>query len=452
MKLKLVVASMSILGLISCPVLAAHHAKNKHHHKMMKHKVHQVATQDYKDMGVMKDEVVCTISQTTMLMTAMTQNLGRSIPNPCMSADWFKRIQMSGGINVDVGKWGNRNMAYMGENYQRLSLNDVYINIAADVNEWTKAFASISYGNPSTNADNAAGAGNDPGEYSAAYANNIQGTAVNNVQVEQALITISNFDVSPIFLQVGKGFQDFSRYQIHPITRSMTQVMSETLATSIELGFVVPMGLHGDVYVFDDPTGKIGKTARTTNYGAALGYDQISDQLGFDLGVGYLYNLYGVNDIAYAVNNFTGNAGYNNRVSGIAAYADVNSGPFWLSGRYTTAIQRFNILDLPKNGAAASTTGAKPWTAGGEVGYGFMDLFGMGYGKKQNIYLGYQASREAAGLDLPKSRWQLGYNVDIWPHTNFGIQWDHDQNYSAANGGNNNSTNLVSLRAAVQFG
>ena len=41
MNLKLVVASMSILGLVSCPVFAATHAKKKHHkkhhHHMVKH-------------------------------------------------------------------------------------------------------------------------------------------------------------------------------------------------------------------------------------------------------------------------------------------------------------------------------------------------------------------------------------------------------------------------------
>jgi len=458
MKLKLVVASMSALAIVSCPVLAAHHAKSKHHHKMMKHTVHhEVVTQDYKDMGVMKDEAVCSISQNTMLMTEMNQNVGRSVPNPCMSADWFKRIQVAGGMNIDGGKWGNRNMGYQGENYRRIGLNDVYLNVAADVNEWTKAFVSVSFGTPTTLADNnGLGYGRtvDAGEYSAAYSNNIQSSISNRVEMEQAYITISNFDVSPFFVQLGKSFQDFGRYEIHPVTRSMTQVMSETLNTSAKLGFIIPMGLHGDVYVFDNASGKVGQASPTTNYGVSLGYDQVNDQLGFDLGVGYLYNLYGVNDIAYSVNNFTNNGNYNNRVGGLALYADVNSGPFTVSGRYTTALQRFNILDLPRyaHGTTTSTTGAKPWTAGIKAGYSFNDMFGMGYSRKQNVFVGYEASGEAAGLNLPNSRWSVGYNVDVLKNTNLGIQWDHDIAYSTAKGGTGSNSNLVSLRAAVQFG
>ncbi len=50
----------------------------------------------------------------------------------------------------------------------------------------------------------------------------------------------------------------------------------------------------------------------------------------------------------------------------------------------------------------------KPWAAGLQAGYGF-DV----WGKSQNVYLGYQASRETAGLNLPKNRWLAGYGIDI---------------------------------------
>src|SRR5476651_2316299 len=98
MNLKLVVASMSVLGLVTCPAFAAHHSKHK-----MKHKV--AAHRDYKDMGSLpvQAEPVCIISQNTVIMDGMTQSYGRSMPNPC-NPGWYNRIQMSGGVNVDLGK------------------------------------------------------------------------------------------------------------------------------------------------------------------------------------------------------------------------------------------------------------------------------------------------------------------------------------------------------------
>jgi hypothetical protein len=463
MNLKLVVASMSVLGLVSCPVLAAKHKHKTKHHAMT------ASAPDYKDMGSLpvapaKDSI-CTIPQSTVMMTEMSQNVGRALPNPCMP-DWFKRISLSGGVNVDLGKFGNRNTNYMGENYQRFSLNDIYMNLSADVNDWTHAFASLSY-NTATINQNPSQFNTQFGnaEYDAAYSNNVNGGANAAVQVEQAYATFANFDSSPFFLQVGKSFQDFSRYEIHPITESLTQVMSETLATSLKGGFLYN-GFTGSLYGFDDPIRKIGNSQNSTNYGVSLGYDQNGSDFGWDVGAGYLYNIIGANGVAYNVVNFTGTNVYNSRVGAVALYGDLNSGPFTFAARYTSAVQRFNVNDLTENGfadlaagsaaigsgtaitPAASASGAKPWAAGVQAGYNF-----DAWGKNQNIYLGYQASREAAGLNLPKSRWLAGYDVAMFgENTSLGIEWDHDMAYSAGDGGTNNNTNLVSVRSSVKFG
>jgi hypothetical protein len=461
MKLNLVVASMSVLGLVmvSGPVSAAtHHVKHKRHH----------VEHDYKDMAVMKDkdQPVCTISQNTVIMDGMTQNYGRSMPNPC-NPGWFNRIQVAGGVNVDIGHWGNRNMNYMGENYQRVSLNDAYLNIAADVSDWAKAFASLSYMTATTNVNPGVFNARGLAEYSAAYANNIKGTGNNTVQLEQGFATIGNLDASPFFVQVGKSFQDFSRYEIHPITRSLDQVLSEVLATSLKVGFIAS-GFHGSIYGFDDPVAKVGTNSSTTNYGATLGFDAPSDSLGWDLGVGYLYNLVGSNDVAYAIQNFNGGTGYKNRVGAGNVYADVNSGPFSIGARYTAALQNFSTLDLPQNGfgnvvapaavfggvgsglptaTVAGTTGAKPWALAVKAGYGF-----DAWGKTQGIFLGYQASSQAAGLNIPKYRWLVGYSADMFKNNNWAVEWDHDGSYSATNGGSGNNGNLVTIRSTVKFG
>ena len=240
MNLKLVVASMSILGLIASPAFAGHGKKRTSSRKAAMHR-------DYKDMGMSK----CVVAPTTLMMVEMSQNVGRALPNPCRPG-WYDRIRLSGGINVDMGKWGNTNANYMGENYARLSLNDVYLNIAANVNSWTNVFASMSYMTATTNANPGLFNSRGIAEYSAAYANNINGTANNAIQIEQAFGTFGNFDVTPVYLQIGKSFQDFSRYEIHPITRDMTQVLSETLTTSIKLGFIYN-GFTGGIFTFQDP-------------------------------------------------------------------------------------------------------------------------------------------------------------------------------------------------------
>lgn len=458
MKLKLVVASMSILGLvsISCEASAATTTKHTYTH----HKTHTQQTEhpDYKDMGNLP--VVCTVSQNALTMDAMTHNLGRALPNPC-SPRWFDRIQLSGAINVDLFKFGNRNSNFEGVNTQRFSLNDVYINVSADVTDWAKAFASISYSNPVTSNNIGGITAGAPGTftpYRAQYSSTYTGLSTTNaggtnLNLEQAYVTIANFDMSPFFLQIGKQFSDFSMYEIHPITLSMTQVLSEALATSIKGGFIVN-GFNGSIYAYDDPIPKFNKSSNTTNYGIALGYARPCPTFGWDAGIGYVYNMIGAQNVADAVNYFDSSNGYHNRTGAAAVYADINAGPFTIGGRYTTAVSRFNPLDLPKNGVAnttlgvvnANASGAKPWAAGIQAGYGF-----DAWGKNQNVYLGYQASREAAGIALPKNRWLAGYGIAPIKSTNVGVEWDHDSNYSTANGGNGNDYNVVSVRTTVAF-
>jgi hypothetical protein len=173
--------------------------------------------------------------------------------------------------------------------------------------------------------------------------------------------------------------------------------------------------------------------------------------------VGWLYNLIGAKDVAHGVSNFTG-GGYHSHADAIAAYGDINYGPFMIGARYTGAIKHFNPNDLPKHGFAdetadnvvsADATGAKPWAAGIQAGYTF-EAFAC---RSNYIYLGYQTSREASGIGLPKYRWLGGYGVDLFgKNTLAAIEWDHDEAYNTANGGTGNRSNLISIRAGVQFG
>lgn len=461
LQLNLVAATMSVLGMISFPVYANEHAKSKHHHHKKTHHVakHEVAEnhayKDYKDMGPAQPPV-CTISPYTISMYEMTQNVGRSMPNPC-NPGWYNRIRMSGGINLDLGKFGSRGTDFMGVNYERFSINDVYLNVTADVNDWVKAFASLNFETATINDPAVDVASAARAEYSAAYANNITSGSSNAIQMEQGIITIGNMNESPLFLQLGKQFQDHSRYMIHPITRTVTQVMSETLATSAKLGFMYN-GFNGSVSVFDNPIVKQNESKKATNYVLALGYDQNNDELGFDLGVSYMRDMIGTNDVAYRVNQVMGVetagniTGYRTRVASMALYGDVNSGPFSLGARYTRALDNFNNLDLPDtlNGATLATGnfgGAKPWAAGITAGYDF-----QAWDRTHNIYVGWQGTHDAVALSLPQHRWLAGWNANVWgDNTTVGIEWDRDSAYGTGRGGSGNNSNLVSVRVGAKF-
>jgi hypothetical protein len=459
MKLKLVVASMSVLGLISSPVFAdtdaaqttttqttttaaaptatvVHHKHHVRHHHYHHHMVNHEVAREYKDSGALVPPVVMVqqIDTHQVIYDGMGQNYGRARQ---AMPDWFNRVGVTGGVNFDA-HWGNRSQGYEGENRQRLALNDAYVNIGATVNDWTKAFVSLSFSNPNGQLAGAPYAG----QYSNVY------MPVNQINLEQGFVTLANYDVSPVFFQIGKQFTDYGRYVIHPLVRTLTQVVTESLQTSAKLGFITNMGFHGDVYAFDNTARQFNQPHTSTIYGAGLGYDMLSDQLGFDVGVGYMSDLSGVNDINAALGNgYLGTGTYVHLVGGIAAYADVNSGPFSIGARYATAIQNFNPNDLSNQYGVVIGGGARPWAADLTAGYGF-----NAGTKNQNVYLGYQASNNAVNLALPKSRWLVGYNVDMWKNTNLGLEFDHDQAYSSGNGGTGNNSNTIGARASVKFG
>lgn len=513
MKLKLVVASMSVLGLISSPLFAATHHKNKHHYKETKHHVRHVkhekvthvktrhvthvkhvskhvlvrqavtpvappapvpvdtmnspalTTETQEEQAEAapvnyKNEVpqTCSISKAALILESATQNEGRSMPDPC-SPGWYNRVHVSGGVNVDMGKFGNRNVNFQGENYKRVSINDAYINVSGTLSEWANAFVSLSYSNPTASGSGTDTDGGDSftdfgNQWNFGYSNVYK---LNELSLEQGYLTLGNFAYSPIYLQAGKQFQDYGRYTIHPITVPMTQVMTETLAQSLKLGTILPTGFHADISLFDDPIKKAydGST-KPLNYVFALGYDQANQGWGWDAGGAYIFNNIASQDVKHAVRMFTMEDYYYARVGGIAFYGDVYTGPFSFSARWASTIQRFNPRDLPQHGWAdfdSSTddvfsyaSGAKPWALDLQAGYTFDP-----WCRTQTLYAGYQASREAAGLGLPKERWIVGWNVGLFRDTALGIEWNHDNDYSRGDGGRNKNTNLVSLRASVQF-
>src|SRR3990167_4927979 len=194
MKLKtLVVASMSVLGmnLMSYPAFSASpHTQN--HYSSHTHQ-HVTNHSSYKGMGALQPVEVCPINDFfTATLDVMDHNIGRAKPTTGCN----KPIAFAGGANFDA-KWGNRSMGYQGENTQRLSLNDAYLNVFGNVNDWTKAFASFSYSDTentsvtnriaSSRAIDGEGA---PVSYSNVY-------DANTLTMEQGFIRFANFDQAP---------------------------------------------------------------------------------------------------------------------------------------------------------------------------------------------------------------------------------------------------------------
>ncbi len=466
MKLKLVVASMSVLGLISCPVFAATTTK----HKYQKHQ-EETSYKGEEEVANYKGEafprlVTCPkVDMYQPLLDLMNQNIYRAKP----TVDCDKPIQFAGGINFDYQMAGPLNFGYMGENNNRFAVNDAYLNATGHVNNWVHAFLEVSFSNirgvPLHDSDFFV-VGPDasdtpkPGIYSEAY-------HTNTLTLQQGYIFVGDLEHFPLFAKLGKQFVNYGQYVIHPITRTMTQVMTETLQTAAQGSFISGWSgfdFHGSVFAFENEMGMVDEDDefilssnghRHTNYGAQLGFGKISDQFGFDVGAGWIYDMAGINDVAYAITRFhngeTGDDGtYEKRVNGFTVYGLLNTGPFSLSGHYATALQHFDADDLgfsDDDDDDFDDDGAKPWAFDVTGAYNFNY-----WGKAQNLYVGYQQSGDAVNLLLPETRWTAGYGIDVLKNTNLTIEYSHDSDYDDDDGGTGEDSNRVAVRMAVKFG
>lgn len=395
---------------------------------------------------------VCLHPQSDIILMESNQNIGRALPDACECGWWWRCIALSGGVNFDFGKFGNRNIGnhllfastgqgYTGENTDLASINDAYINISATINNWVNAFIGLSYMNGSN-------------FYSVAYQTAPDsldfGDNNNQLNIQQAYFHIGNFAVSPFFFEFGQQFQDFGRYSLHPITESMTQSLTETLRTSAKVGFITDIGVYGSAAAFQNPVPKTIGGHLSFDYVGGLGYKIHDCDYDFDIGGSYLYDFQGVNLIG---NTAAFRAGvpaqfgvYHKRVNGYAFYTDLTFYPLGVSLRYVATPQRMSPFDLPQD-RANLTIGAKPWAASGQGNYGF-----RWRGLEQNIYLGYQVSRETVFLNLPRARYVLGYDAYICKSTTFSAEWDHDVAYPVSEGGpHQGNSNLISFRVGITF-
>ena len=352
--------------------------------------------------------------------------------------DWFKRITLSGLVKI-YGMVSSRNSNLVAGRFpmSTAGASDIWVAranfyIDADVNSWTTAhiayrgvraplYASI----------------NDP----AAYAP--------GVPIDEAYITMANFAKSPLYVRAGREYVRFGRYHRDEIPPTLPQMLSQTQADVLELGFVDASGFNGSVYVFRGTPKVTRPRLDINNGGGQIGY--IFHQFGFDIdfSLDYLYNMVDVNYI-FGTPTVAGpviGAGYLSNVSAVSAEMDLNYGLFDLAVHFTSAIDSFLPSEFLFKG-----TGAEPSALYAGAGYTFDTM-----GHPSRLGISYQHSWEAltvggifgAGLGVPESRLQADYTIDMWKNTQLGAHIVYDEDYRIADGGTGteHTTGLFSFGA-----
>ncbi len=256
-----------------------------------------------------------------------------------------------------------------------------------------------------------------------------------HVFVNQAFITVGNFNRTPFYGTFGQLYVPFGTYSTSFVTASMTQSLARTKARALVLGYQPQQedAFYTAGYIFKGDT-YTGSSSRVSNGGLNLGYRFVQNAISADFGGGVIANLadsVGMQDVGNSTANFNGFGGTNgvnseqlvHRVPAYNARGIVSIGSHVnVLAEYITAAKQFSMADLTMN-----SHGARPQALHTEATYSFMS-----FSHPSSVAVGYGMTKDALALGLPEHRLLAVFNTSIWRDTLQSLEFRRDYFYAAS--------------------
>jgi hypothetical protein len=241
-------------------------------------------------------------------------------------------------------------------------------------------------------------------------------------------VNIGDLDKTPFYFTAGQLFVPFGRYSSSMISATLPMMLSRTLSRPVILGYRSQSdhgGPYAAVYAFNTDT-----TIGSSNVGGAnAGYILDTEMMMGDFGVGFIGSLadsQGMQNNGLGEGFFGGFSSANNGsedvqgIPGLDVHANLSVGRYNVTGEWVTATKPFRSQDLSFNGY-----GAQPQAFQVEASATF-----KAFDRPASLGFGYQTTKQALALNLPKNRWIAVYNMSIWRDTVESIEYRHDVGYS----------------------
>ncbi len=328
------------------------------------------------------------------------QEQSQSTSAPRSGDNWFEKIEIGGVVEVEATHSDPEN----GEASNDIAVATVELSIAAPINDWVASQIVLLYEEDSTELD-----------------------------VDTATLNIRDPN-APWFVTAGQFGVPFGRFDTYLVSDPLTLELGETYETSLQAGVDIN-GFMASAYIFNGDNSKAGKH-QIDNFGFDLGYGMEQGEMEFSGALGYINNI-GDTD---AMQDVLG-ANVSDYVAGWFASATARLGTVSVIGEYLGAADTFQANEL-----AWKNAGAQPHTWNIEAAYAFPLA-----NKEAQVALGYQASDEALGLELPENRWLLAFSVSIFDNTRLSFEWARSKDYAVDDGGSGDSSNDFTALLAVEF-
>ncbi len=258
------------------------------------------------------------------------------------------------------------------------------------------------------------------------------------MEVDEAIITLANTEVSPWSLAAGRMYVPFGHYESALISDPLTLEIGETRETALQFGY------EGDGFLVLAWVAN-GETRRRGGkgigpYGVQIGAVHGGGASGvrYSAGLSWTRNIADSNRLQEAV--FDKDA-LTRDVPGVGGYAVVGKGPSTFVGEYVAALRPFDIADLDFGGRTA-----QPAAINLEFDYGRR----IG-GREAQFAIAWQQTREALALELPEMRLLAAVSVGIYKNTTLALEYAHEEDYETDDGGSGGRTDILTLQLALEF-
>ncbi|WP_028318089.1 LbtU family siderophore porin [Desulfobulbus elongatus] len=268
-----------------------------------------------------------------------------------------------------------------------------------------------------------------------------------DIYIDEAHVTLGNTESFPFFLTGGKLYVPFGDFSTNMIQDPLTQTLGETNSAGVIAGFE-KNGFTATVFSYngmnegDDPADEDNDSIN--GFGASLGYSYEQEEMGFKVGGAWINNIADADNTTDILED-SGIYTLRDQVPGLSLNLGANYKAFSLITEYITALDSFDAGELAY-GAPGAEVGAEPAAWNTELAYATAIL------DKETVFaIGYQRSWEAVALELPEHRYIAATSFGIFDGTTLTFEYFHDEDYSIADGGTDNSGHGFTTRLTYEF-
>lgn len=288
-----------------------------------------------------------------------------------------------------------------------ITLGSSELDIAAALNQNVEAYIAIAYD-----------------ESPPAVGPRISNSAFN---LNMGFVNIGNLDRTPLYFTAGQVYVPFGRYSSAMISAPLTMNLARTKSRPFIFGYKSQedTGPFAAVYGFrsDTTLGKSGVGGLNLGYIFARGSDT------GEIGASYISAINDAAGMQSTGSNvgttFGGFGSFTNgneavrKIPAFDVHGNVGIDRYNFSAEWVGVSERFRTQDLSFN-----DRGAKPQAAQFEANMTF-----RAFNRPSSLGVGYQWSKDALALNLPKQRLIGVFNISIWKDTVESLEYRHDIDY-----------------------